>query len=182
MNQDSTSCDHPCRSLLRGTELRGQFLPAAGTAKRGRRGEFWQPILQVRPGRTGKSAPMPVPEAPVHEYDRSMARKDNIRAPRQICPVESEAKARPVQSRAHEPLRAGVLGSDRRHDAAARVDVDCVDHGRFDSLLRSHSLHRERDAKRHAPLFARARRQDHVRDVVSDRARSSARLSCRPAS
>lgn len=75
-----------------------------------------------------QGAVVAVPEAPVCEYHRSIARKDNIGPPWEIARIQPESETQRVQSLAQGHFWLGVSPSDAGHHPASYLWRDYVGH------------------------------------------------------
>lgn len=66
-------------------------------------------------------ARVPVPEATVHEDDRSPSRKDDVRCPGKGPHVDSEAQASAVKVATDRDFRRGILAAHALHQRRARA-------------------------------------------------------------
>jgi len=64
-------------------------------------------------------AVMMMPKAPIHEDDGAVPGKDYIRLTRQVCDMETIAKAHGVEGFAHDQFRLGIAAPDRSHISAS---------------------------------------------------------------
>lgn len=74
----------------------------------------------------GKPAVVPMPEAAMHEDDRSMLPEDKIGSPGKRFAVQPEAKAEPMYQRAHDELWLSVLATYAGHHPGAHLGRDDV--------------------------------------------------------
>jgi hypothetical protein len=69
------------------------------------------------------SATVHVPEAAVNKYYFPMSRKDNIRTPGQLAPVQAKSKPQPMNQFANHNFRHRILRTDARHAITALVPI-----------------------------------------------------------
>jgi len=67
-----------------------------------------------------------VPETPMHKYDLSARREDQVGFSRKIGAMESEAVSQRMYELAYGQFRRGVLGSHLRHYAASLLRSECI--------------------------------------------------------
>lgn len=89
-----------------------------------------RPELSVRRWRGRKaSARMTVPVAPVHEERDPVPRKNEVRRPRKIAPLEAESKPRSMGRPPYPELRRSVPPADGQHVRRALRWCDALGHG-----------------------------------------------------
>jgi hypothetical protein len=67
-----------------------------------------------------------MPETAVYEECDPTPSQDQVWSSWKIRPMQSEAKTKPMYSRANHHFRASILGSDTRHVPAAVLLADAV--------------------------------------------------------
>lgn len=96
---------------------------------------------------------MSVPEAPVNENDRAMAREDQVRATRQVGAVKPVSKAAGVQRPAEGHLGTGVAAANSGHHPRPGLAIDDVGHGCFMPDPGATSLRHLFRSARTGPIF-----------------------------
>jgi hypothetical protein len=62
---------------------------------------------------------MAVPEAAMHKDDRVVAGKDDIRAARELCDIQSKSQALGVQGAPEKPFYSRIPAANLRHHLTA---------------------------------------------------------------
>jgi hypothetical protein len=84
------------------------------------------PELRARLRQPEERTIMSMPETTMHEYDCSVAWKNNIRFAGKVSHMQPEPKAAAMQSGTDKLLGRGILASDSGHHSATRCCVDYI--------------------------------------------------------
>ena len=88
------------------------------------------PVVEATLGQLAPSALVAVPIATVDENHLPARRKDDVWRSRQVSPMQAEAIPEPVQKPTKDDFRLSVFRPHARHDEAAAVWGDVIDHAR----------------------------------------------------
>lgn len=88
------------------------------------------PIFWTRTGYPAfGTAGMLMPEASVHQYDFTSARKNNVRLARQVAPVDPETISETVNEPPEDKLGFRILAANAAHVRAAAFRADLIHRG-----------------------------------------------------
>ena len=73
-------------------------------------------------------APMPMPEAAMHQDDSLILRKYNVWVAREVFRVESISEAKLVEGFSDLQFGGSVFAPNTRHDPGAGLSIDSVHH------------------------------------------------------